>query len=99
MMIFGGAKPTDARHSGEQKGQNLWSLRGIFDLLKQTYQKWSKDKAPRLGASGVTVSLVLSAAFAAVGAAFHGWLPAPEVVLQVLNFIISFGVISLLFAL
>ena len=219
MTIFGGAKPTDARHGGEQKGQSLGSLRGIFTLLKQTYQKWSEDKAPRLGAalayytvfslapllvvviavaglvfgqkaaegqivgqlgglvgeqsaqaiqtmiasawkptSGIVatiigtatlllgasgvfgqlqdalntvwgvkpkpnvgiwgmlrqrfasmstllgtafllmVSLVLSAALAAVGAAVHGWLPAPEAVLQVLNFILSFAVISLLFA-
>ena len=219
MGIFGGAEPTDARQGGEQKGQTVWSLRGIFTLLKQTYQKWSEDKAPRLGAalayytvfslapllvvvialaglvfgqkaaegqivgqlgglvgeqsaqaiqgmianawkpkSGIVatilgtatlllgasgvfgqlqdalntvwgvkpkpnlgiwgmlrqrfaslttllgtafllmVSLVLSAALAAVGTAFHHWLPVPEAVLQALEFLISFGVITLLFA-
>ena len=44
------------------------------------------------------VSLVLSAALAAVGTAFHHWLPVPEAVLQALEFLISFGVITLLFA-
>lgn len=44
------------------------------------------------------VSLVLSAALAALGKWFSGWLPAPEAVLQVLNFLVSFGVITALFA-
>jgi membrane protein len=44
------------------------------------------------------VSLVLSAALSAFGKWFGSWLPAPELVLQALNFIISFGVITLLFA-
>jgi len=44
------------------------------------------------------VSLVLSAALAAVGKLFQGWLPAPEAILHVANFAISFGVITLLFA-
>jgi membrane protein len=44
------------------------------------------------------VSLVLSAALSAFGKWFGGWLPVPELVLQVLNFVISFGVITVLFA-
>jgi membrane protein len=44
------------------------------------------------------VSLVLSAALSAFGKWFGGWLPAPEAILQALNFIISFGVITVLFA-
>ena len=44
------------------------------------------------------MSLVLSAALAAFGKWFGGWLPAPEVVLQVLEFLISFAVITGLFA-
>ncbi|HJR75772.1 MAG TPA: YihY/virulence factor BrkB family protein [Nitrospiraceae bacterium] len=44
------------------------------------------------------VSLVLSAALSAFGKWFGGWLPAPELILQMLNFVISFGVITLLFA-
>ena len=44
------------------------------------------------------VSLVLSAALAAVGKLFQGWLPVPEVILHVANFAVSFGVITVLFA-
>lgn len=45
------------------------------------------------------VSLVLSTALAAVGKWFSGWLPLPEAVLQLLNFAVSFAVITGLFAL
>ena len=44
------------------------------------------------------VSLVLSAGLSAFGKWFGGWLPAPELVLQTLNLVISFGVITVLFA-
>ena len=44
------------------------------------------------------VSLVLSAALAAVGKMFQGWLPGQEVVLHLADVAISFGVITLLFA-
>lgn len=44
------------------------------------------------------VSLVLSAALAALGKWFGGWLPAPEFVLESLNALVSFGVITALFA-
>ena len=44
------------------------------------------------------VSLVLSAALSAFGEWFGGWLPAPELVLQALESLISLGVISGLFA-
>ncbi len=44
------------------------------------------------------VSLVLSAALAAVGRWFEAWLPVPEVVLHALNFALSFAVITMLFA-
>jgi membrane protein len=45
------------------------------------------------------VSLVLSAALAAFGKWYSGWLPAPEVVLQGLEVVISLLVIAGLFAL
>jgi len=45
------------------------------------------------------VSLVLSSALAAVGKWFSGVLPLPETVLQALNFLVSFVVITGLFAL
>ena len=45
------------------------------------------------------VSLVLSAALAAFGKWYSGWLPAPEVVLQLLEIVISLLVIAGLFAL
>ncbi len=44
------------------------------------------------------VSLVLSAGLAAFGKWFGGWLPAPEMVLQSLNFVLSLAVITGLFA-
>src|ERR687886_1726795 len=45
------------------------------------------------------VALLLSAALAALGKFVGGLLPIPEAVLQAMNFVISFGVITLLFAL
>jgi membrane protein len=45
------------------------------------------------------VSLALSAVFAAVGKYLTGFLPAPEIVLQILNFAVSLALITLLFAL
>ena len=44
------------------------------------------------------VSLVVSAGLAAMGKWFSGWLPAPEAVLQTLNTLVSFAVITALFA-
>ena len=44
------------------------------------------------------VSLLLSTALAAAGKVFEGILPAPESVLHMLNFALSFGVITTLFA-
>ncbi len=44
------------------------------------------------------VSLVLSAALAALGAALRGLLPGGEVLWQALDFVLSFAVITLLFA-
>ena len=44
------------------------------------------------------VSLMLSAGLAVVGAFFSGILPGGEIVWQVLNFLLSFGVVALLFA-
>lgn len=44
------------------------------------------------------VSLILSAALAALGKMMSGLLPAQEFVWQILNFILSFGVIAFLFA-
>lgn len=44
------------------------------------------------------VSLVLSAALAAIGKLFQGWLPRHEALLHLANSAMSFGVITLLFA-
>ena len=44
------------------------------------------------------VSLVLSAALAALGKFFGYLLPVPEAILHIVNFVLSFGVITLLFA-
>jgi membrane protein len=45
------------------------------------------------------VSLILSSALAAFGKWFGGWLPFPEAVMQLMNFVLSFVVITGLFAL
>ncbi|HEX2055274.1 MAG TPA: YihY/virulence factor BrkB family protein [Nitrospiraceae bacterium] len=69
--------------------------RGIWGLIKDRFLSFMAV----LGTGFLLlVSLVLSAALAALGKWFGGWLPAPEVVLQALNFLISFGVITALFA-
>lgn len=44
------------------------------------------------------VSLVISAALAAMGKWFQGWLPVPEAVLHAVNFLVSLIVVTALFA-
>ena len=79
---------------------SIWGVqpkegRGIWGLIKDRFISF----AALLGTGFLLlVSLVLSAALAAFGKWFGGWLPAPEVVLQVLEFLISFVVITGLFA-
>jgi membrane protein len=46
----------------------------------------------------MTVSLVLSAALASLGKFFGGFLPAPEFILHGIDFILSAGIIAVLFA-
>lgn len=45
------------------------------------------------------VSLVLSAAVAALGVWINSWLPGGEIIGQILNFVLTFGVITVMFAL
>ena len=79
---------------------SIWGVqpkegRGIWGLLKDRFMSF----AALLGTGFLLlVSLVLSAGLAAFGKWFGGWLPAPEIVLQVLEFLISFAVITGLFA-
>jgi membrane protein len=69
--------------------------RGIMGMLKDRFASF----ATVLGTGFLLmVSLVVSAGLAAVGDTFSGWLPAPEAILEALNFVISFGVITILFA-
>ena len=69
--------------------------RGIWGLIKDRFLSFMAV----LGTGFLLlVSLVLSAALSAFGKWFGGWLPAPELVLQGFNLIISFGVITVLFA-
>jgi membrane protein len=69
--------------------------RGIWGMLKDRFVSF----AALLGTGFLLlVSLVLSAGLAAAGHLFGGWLPAPEFVLQALEFLISFAVITGLFA-
>jgi membrane protein len=46
----------------------------------------------------MTVSLIISAALASLGAFFTGFLPAPETILHGIDFLISTAIISVLFA-
>lgn len=79
---------------------SIWGVepkpgRGIWGMIKDRFLSFMAV----LGTGFLLlVSLVLSAALSAFGKWFGGWLPAPEVILQALNFIISFGVITVLFA-
>jgi membrane protein len=69
--------------------------RGIWGMLKDRFVSF----AALLGTGFLLlVSLVLSAGLAAFGQWFGGWLPAPEFLLQALEFLISFAVITGLFA-
>ncbi len=69
--------------------------RGVWGVLKDRFISF----AALLGTGFLLlVSLVLSAALAAFGKWFGGWLPAPELVLQALDLVVSFAVITGLFA-
>ncbi|HSE60371.1 MAG TPA: YihY/virulence factor BrkB family protein [Nitrospiraceae bacterium] len=69
--------------------------RGIWGLIQDRFLSFMAV----LGTGFLLlVSLVLSAALSALGTWFSGLLPAPEVLLQTLNLLVSFGVITLLFA-
>ena len=80
---------------------SLWGVepkegRGLWGLIRDRFL----SVATLLGTGFLLlVSLVLSAALAAFGKWFGGWLPAPEFVLQGLEFVISLWVITGLFAL
>jgi membrane protein len=79
---------------------SIWGVepkagRGILGMLKDRFISFLAV----LGTGFLLlVSLVLSAALSAVGKLFQSWLPGPEVLLQALNFIVSFAVITVLFA-
>jgi membrane protein len=69
--------------------------RGIWGLIRDRFLSFMAV----LGTGFLLlVSLVLSAGLSAFGKWFGSWLPAPEAILQALNFVISFGVITVLFA-
>jgi membrane protein len=69
--------------------------RGLMGILRDRFMSF----VTLLGTGFLLlVSLVLDAALAAIGKAFSGWLPAPEPVLQAVNQVVSFSVITLLFA-
>jgi membrane protein len=85
-----------------QDGLNtVWEVkpkpgRGILGIIKHRFL----SMAMVLGIGFLLlVSLVLSAALAALGTYLGGVLPVPALVLHLINFIVSFGVITLLFAL
>jgi membrane protein len=73
----------------EKSGEGLWKmLKDRFISLMAV-----------LGAGFLLlISLVISAGLSAVGATLAHVLPGPEFVLQILNFLVSFAVVTLLFA-
>ena len=79
---------------------SIWGVkpkegRGLWGLIQDRFMSF----AALLGTGFLLlVSLVLSAALSAFGEWFGGWLPAPELVLQALESLISLGVITGLFA-
>jgi membrane protein len=80
---------------------SIWGVkpkegRGLWGLIRDRFL----SVAALLGTGFLLlVSLALSAALSAFGKWFGGWLPAPELVLQVFEFVISLAVITGLFAL
>jgi membrane protein len=79
---------------------SIWGVqpkpgRGIWGLMKDRFLSFLAV----LGSGFLLlVSLVVSAGLAAFGKWYGGWLPAPEFVLETLNFVVSFAVIAGLFA-
>src|SRR5438128_2160881 len=84
--------------------------KAIFELFRDAFKDWNEDKAARLGASLayytifslgplLVVSLVVSAGVAALGAFLKSVLPGGDLFAQVVNFIITLGVITAMFAL
>jgi membrane protein len=80
--------------AGQESTQGL--IASIADMIRQRLYAFSLV----LGVGFLLlVSLVLNAALAATGKYFQSWLPAPEVVLQVANFILWLAVTTFIFAL
>lgn len=84
-----------------QDGMNtIWEVqpkpgRGIFAIIKDRFLSLTMV----LGVGFLLlVSLVISAALAALGTFLGGYLPLPEIVLAITNFVISFVVITVLFS-
>jgi membrane protein len=79
---------------------SIWGVkpkegRGLWGMIQDRFMSF----AALLGTGFLLlVSLVLSAALSAFGQWFGGWLPAPELVLQALELLISLAVITGLFA-
>jgi membrane protein len=76
----------------------IWRTQEVGDV-KEVIRKNALFLGMLLGIGFLmTVSLVLSAALATLGKFLGGFLPAPELILQVLDFILSAAIISVLFA-
>jgi membrane protein len=79
---------------------SIWKVepksgRGIVGLIKDRFLSFLAV----LGTGFLLlVSLVVSALISAAGKFFAGWLPAPEALLHVVNLVVSFVVITVLFA-
>ena len=71
-------------------------LAGVVDLVRQRLHAFSMVLG--LGLL-LLVSVVANAALAAMGKYFQGWLPTPEIVLQLVNFVIWLAATTFVFAL
>lgn len=71
-------------------------IQGIVSLLRERF--FSFALVVGIGFL-LLVSLLVNAALAAAGRFFNQWLPLPELLLQLFSFVLSFAVITVLFAL
>jgi len=97
-LLFGAAGVFGELRSALNK---MWDVKpksenGVWGTIKQRFFSFGMVLAVGFL---LLVSLVISAALAAVGEFFTGWLPMPEFVLSAINFVVSLAGVAVLFAL
>jgi membrane protein len=98
VLLFGASGVFGELH---QSLNAIWDIepkpkQGIWATIKERFFTFSMV----LGTGFLLlVSLVISAAISGIGTYMNGWLPGWETAVQIINFFISFGIITVLFAL